>query len=104
MAKNYVFSLEPTFTQGLILGQLSILLLLGLVLKYIFLDSAQVNRDDNSSYQPPLNIKYATNHRSIPAETSEEDKTHNLHGGRMQVDWLNELTKQVSFYGCVLVA
>ena len=39
MGSNYIFSLTPTFTQGLILGQLSILALLVLVLKYLFLDS-----------------------------------------------------------------
>lgn len=34
-----VFTLQPTFTQGFILGQLSILILLALILKYLFLDS-----------------------------------------------------------------
>ena len=36
----YVLRLQPTFTQGFILGQLSILFLLALVLKYLFLDSS----------------------------------------------------------------
>jgi maintenance of mitochondrial morphology protein 1 len=36
----YVLTLHPTFTQGFILGQLSILLLLALILKYLFLDSS----------------------------------------------------------------
>ena len=39
MGANYIFSLTPTFTQGLIIGQLSILLLLAVILKYLFLDS-----------------------------------------------------------------
>lgn len=39
MGSNYIFSLTPTFTQGLVLGQLSILFLLTLILKYLFLDS-----------------------------------------------------------------
>lgn len=38
---NYLFSLQPTFTQGLVLGQLSILFLLSLILKYLFLDAAR---------------------------------------------------------------
>jgi len=33
---NYIFSLQPTFTQGLILGQLSVFFLLTLILKYLF--------------------------------------------------------------------
>jgi maintenance of mitochondrial morphology protein 1 len=36
----YVLTLSPTFTQGFILGQLSILILLALILKYLFLDSS----------------------------------------------------------------
>jgi maintenance of morphology protein 1 len=33
------FSLTPTFTQGLVVGQLSILLLLAFILRYLFFDS-----------------------------------------------------------------
>ena len=33
------FSLTPTFTQGLVLGQLSILLLLAFILRYLFFDT-----------------------------------------------------------------
>ena len=33
--------LQPTFTQGLVIGQLSILILLGMILKYLFLESSQ---------------------------------------------------------------
>jgi maintenance of morphology protein 1 len=49
MGNNYVFSLQPTFTQGLILGQLSILVLLVLILKYLFLDSTE-SPFETSSY------------------------------------------------------
>ncbi|KAG8897852.1 ERMES complex subunit mmm1 [Tulasnella sp. 403] len=38
-----IFSLTPTFTQGLLLGQLSVLLLLFLVLKYLFLEKPSPN-------------------------------------------------------------
>lgn len=34
-----LFSLTPTFTQGLVLGQLSILLLLAFILRYLFFDT-----------------------------------------------------------------
>ncbi|KII94330.1 hypothetical protein PLICRDRAFT_100619 [Plicaturopsis crispa FD-325 SS-3] len=53
MTNNYVLSLQPTFTQGLILGQLSILVLLTLILKYLFLDSAE-NPFETSSYHPQV--------------------------------------------------
>ncbi|KAJ7630637.1 maintenance of mitochondrial morphology protein 1 [Roridomyces roridus] len=46
---NYVFSVQPTFTQGLILGQLSVFVLLYLVLKYLFLDSTK-HPFESSSY------------------------------------------------------
>lgn len=45
----YVLTLQPTFTQGFILGQLSILVLLVLVLKYLFLDSST-----ETAASPPL--------------------------------------------------
>ncbi|KAG8741579.1 ERMES complex subunit mmm1 [Ceratobasidium sp. 428] len=35
-----LFSMTPTFTQGLVLGQLSIFLLLVVIIRYLFLDSA----------------------------------------------------------------
>jgi maintenance of mitochondrial morphology protein 1 len=41
MGSNYILTLQPTFTQGLILGQLSVLVLLGLILRYLFLDASQ---------------------------------------------------------------
>lgn len=45
MGNNYIFSLTPTFTQGLVLGQASILLLLWLILKYLFLESEPTSLD-----------------------------------------------------------
>ncbi|KAH7344662.1 hypothetical protein B0J17DRAFT_712316 [Rhizoctonia solani] len=36
-----LFSMTPTFTQGLVVGQLSILLLLGVIIRHLFLDSAK---------------------------------------------------------------
>ena len=35
-----LLTLQPTFTQGLIIGQLSILFLLGFILKYLFFESS----------------------------------------------------------------
>lgn len=44
-----LFSLTPTFTQGLVLGQLSILLLLAFILRYLFFDAHPLSTDDDRS-------------------------------------------------------
>lgn len=46
-----IFSLTPTFTQGLILGQLSIFLLLALILKFLFFETATTT--SSSQARPP---------------------------------------------------
>jgi maintenance of morphology protein 1 len=38
-SSGVIFTFQPTFTQGLILGQCSILALLAVILKYLFLDT-----------------------------------------------------------------
>ena len=43
--------LQPTFTQGLVIGQLSILILLGMILKYLFLESSQYPLETASYHQ-----------------------------------------------------
>ena len=78
------FSLQPTFTQGLLLGQLSILVLLALLLKYFFLDSTH-NPLDAFSYHPRPDV--------ISASTPSEDP-NNHH--QYSTEWLNVLLEQVS--------
>lgn len=48
---NYIFTLHPTFTQGLILGQLSVFFLLALILKYLFWDTGPESRP---GFSPPI--------------------------------------------------
>lgn len=88
MATNYVFSLQPTFTQGLILGQISILSLLYVVLKYLFLDSA---------HQPSERLAY---HPHVDTEQSAAKVVSALHPHSTQTEpesalWLNLLLSQV---------
>lgn len=45
-----LFSLTPTFTQGLVLGQLSILLLLASILRYLFFDTHPTLPTDDNDY------------------------------------------------------
>ncbi|KAF8640672.1 hypothetical protein AX17_000329 [Amanita inopinata Kibby_2008] len=92
MGGNYIFSLQPTFTQGLILGQLSILILLGLILKYLFLDSTQ-DPFERSSYHPRVNGDLSLRSQkpqSLPARNE-------VGGGDVEsAEWLNSLLRQVA--------
>ena len=88
MGSNSVFSFQPTFTQGLLLGQLSVLILLILVLKYLFLDSTQ-HPFETSSYQPQAGNNL--NPRHEPQKVVAEQH------GRLpeSTEWLNALLQQV---------
>lgn len=93
---NYLFSLTPTFTQGLILGQLSILLLLYFILKYLFFDS-------KSSLQAEENLRRHTNTFSTEDSLSPpllQEKVRPVQKGDVlgepeSAEWLNLLLKQV---------
>ena len=91
MGGNYIFSLQPTFTQGLIIGQLSILVLLGLVLKYLFLDSTQ-DPFERSSYHPhvdsDLSLQSQKFHSPSAKSEVQDDSTEST-------EWLNVLLRQV---------
>ncbi|KAG9222957.1 hypothetical protein PLEOSDRAFT_155315 [Pleurotus ostreatus PC15] len=94
MAGNYVFSLQPTFTQGLILGQLSILVLLILILKYLFLDSTEY-RLETSIYHPGVD---ASNNISL---RKSQTKAHPSEGevpesSPESAEWLNMLLQQIA--------
>ncbi|PFH54623.1 hypothetical protein AMATHDRAFT_134195 [Amanita thiersii Skay4041] len=91
MGANYIFSLQPTFTQGLIIGQLSILVLLGLILKYLFLDSSQ-DPFETSSYHPHSNSDLSLQHQNLQSP-SPHNKTHIEDSG--STEWLNGLFCQI---------
>jgi len=55
--------MTPTFTQGLIIGQLSILLLLAVILKYLFLDSGPA---------PPYDAGLS---QKLPVSSHEKDRS-----------------------------
>ncbi|KAJ7462699.1 maintenance of mitochondrial morphology protein 1 [Mycena galericulata] len=81
MGNNYVFSLQPTFTQGLILGQLSILVLLVLILKYLFLDSTEYPFE-TSSYHP---LKQNISSQSVESTYENAESA----------EWFNMLLHQI---------
>lgn len=91
MGSNYFFHFQPTFTQGLLLGQLSVLILLILILKYLFLDSTQ-SPFETSSYQPRAENDFTLrNRRHEPQNVSAEDHDRPLES----TEWLNALLQQV---------
>lgn len=98
MANAYLFTLQPTFTQGLVLGQLSILLLLVVILKYLFLDPDQPYK--SFSYQPRLireddNEKPTLNDIRQQANTASGKADPAADSGVESADWLNILLHQV---------
>ncbi|KIJ45605.1 hypothetical protein M422DRAFT_75041 [Sphaerobolus stellatus SS14] len=78
-----LLSLQPTFTQGLVLGQVSVLLLLALVLKYLFLVSDPSANHHLPTTSPPPRAVSATG-RTIPDEKEEES-----------TEWLNLLISEI---------
>lgn len=98
---NYIFTFTPTFTQGLILGQGSILLLVYFILKYLFLDpkSAQLpeesSEEDAPFFRPSLSAEKPASAAFLQAKGKERDGERD--GGAVEsAEWLNVLLKQVS--------
>jgi len=86
MGSSYIFSLQPTFTQGFILGQLSILAFFAVVLKYLFLDtepSPKVSERD-----PPA--------VSQPTRPSTRIDENHIHTETESTEWLNSLIHQAT--------
>ncbi|KAG2077142.1 hypothetical protein BDR04DRAFT_1125557 [Suillus decipiens] len=87
MGNNYIFSLTPTFTQGLVLGQLSILVLLALVLKYLFFIPPESETETVTFH--PLPKSNPSWHQDV-----EEDDT-NSSPEKESAHWFNILARQV---------
>jgi len=89
MGNNYIFSLTPTFTQGFVIGQLSILVLIALVLKYLFLISPESNVETVPF--PLSKVDHLWNHQVQEDAVSPKDE------GLESARWFNTLARQV---GC----
>ncbi|KAJ3737058.1 maintenance of mitochondrial morphology protein 1 [Lentinula guzmanii] len=90
MGTNYVFSLQPTFTQGLILGQLSILALLVFVLKYLFMDSTKYPFE-TTTYHPRINSDSIMRSQKLYQATNENGHKNEDESA----EWLNLLLHQI---------
>ncbi|KAI0700900.1 maintenance of mitochondrial morphology protein 1 [Cytidiella melzeri] len=100
MANAYLLTLQPTFTQGLIIGQFSILFLLVVILKYLFLDPVSDQPYKSSSYQP-RNLKDDSDGQlsfdSAAKLSSKMDGRADMdaNSGVESADWINILLHQV---------
>ncbi|KAI0932339.1 ERMES complex subunit mmm1 [Taiwanofungus camphoratus] len=98
MGNAYIFSLQPTFTQGLILGQLSVLFLLFLVLKYLFFDVIPESSHRTNSYQPKIERDGEEDRvKSFLEElrAGQGDEGKQVDASAESADWLNVLLQQV---------
>jgi len=107
---NYIFTLTPTFTQGLILGQISILLLVYFILKYLFFDSKssqlleESSEEDAPFFRPSFPAEKFISTPFLQAKDKERDEGRD--GDSVEsAEWLNILLKQiVDEYRCKLRA
>ena len=97
MASAYVFTLHPTFTQGLIIGQLSILFLLFLVLKYLFFDTETEKPYRKAAYPP--RVEPDSSDEEFLAARIDFDKLQRAKkdGESESSEWLNLLLQQVCY-------
>ncbi|OJA10766.1 hypothetical protein AZE42_00318 [Rhizopogon vesiculosus] len=90
MGNNYIFSLTPTFTQGLVLGQLSILVLLALVLKYLFFISPESETETVPFH--PLSKTDPSWNKNEQEDACDSPQDTGLESAR----WFNTLAGQVA--------
>lgn len=104
-----LFSLTPTFTQGLVLGQLSILLLLAFILRYLFFDTTPppLSEDDETSgtNKPPEGLRVrpslfnvATSRPAVKASPATVEEAAAIACGKESVEWFNFLLANVRLH------
>ncbi|KAF9480073.1 hypothetical protein BDN70DRAFT_833503 [Pholiota conissans] len=89
MSSSFPLFFQPTFTQGLIIGQLSILILLGTILKYLFLESSQY---PTASYHQQVDNDAFVRQRNFQARHSLSEYDPDA---CESTEWFNVLLKQV---------
>lgn len=96
MNEHTTFTLKPSFAQGLVLGQLSILILLVLVLKYLFLDS-QLTPFYKPTYGPLGLEKETINYRQKKKDDIRESELETVVDGVESAEWFNFIVKEVRY-------
>ncbi|KJA25733.1 hypothetical protein HYPSUDRAFT_37178 [Hypholoma sublateritium FD-334 SS-4] len=89
MSSGFPLFFQPTFTQGLIIGQLSILLLLGAVLKYLFLESSKY---PPAAYHQQVDNDAFVRQRNFQARQTLPEHDPDAHES---TEWFNVLLKQI---------
>ncbi|KAG9128464.1 ERMES complex subunit mmm1 [Ceratobasidium sp. 392] len=82
-----LFSMTPTFTQGLVIGQLSIFLLLVVIIRYLFLDSAA---------RPPIHTPAPLPHVRPPVQEKLLAESDWKTGDAETAEWFNLLIQMVA--------
>ena len=95
MASAYIFTLQPTFTQGLVLGQASILFLLFLVLKYLFFDSDPDRPYRKASYPPKVELDSSDEDLTAARINLSDLGSSKREGDSESSEWLNVFLQQV---------
>ncbi|KAF8973719.1 maintenance of mitochondrial morphology protein 1 [Flammula alnicola] len=89
MSSSFPLFFQPTFTQGLVIGQLSILVLLGMVLKYLFLESSQYPYQ--TAYHQQVDNDAFLRQRAFHARKNLPEHDADT---RESTEWFNTLLKQ----------
>lgn len=92
MGSNYLLFVQPTFTQGLVLGQLSIFFLLALILKYLFIDNSLPHATaTGAAYHPGIDTEA---NRALHQQR-EQSELRDGQKGAESAEWFNMLLQQV---------
>jgi len=107
MPATSLLSLQPTFLQGFVVGQISILLLLALILKYLFFESAPPGSPTVLAPLPAPRFQQRDAAQSAaldakptplpPADAADSDSVH-VHSrvaGIESVEWFNLIIREV---------
>ncbi|EIW86573.1 maintenance of mitochondrial morphology protein 1 [Coniophora puteana RWD-64-598 SS2] len=86
---GYLMSLTPTFTQGLVLGQLSIIVVLWLILKYLFLTQSS---EASPLYHPIPKLPKSDG----PAYQQADDSSDKSLEDTESAEWFNMLAQQIT--------
>ncbi|TBU48379.1 maintenance of mitochondrial morphology protein 1 [Dichomitus squalens] len=95
MGSAYIFTLQPTFTQGLILGQASILFLLFLILKYLFFDTDPERSSRKASYPPKIDFDSSEEDVTAARFNLDSFEATKREGDSESSEWLNVFVQQV---------
>ena len=87
----FLLLFQPTFTQGLVIGQLSILILLGMILKYLFLESSQYPLE-TASYHQQVDSDAFLRKRDLEVPNVSLDQDS---GASESTKWFNTLLSHV---------